>query len=163
MKNKVVALVTIMLVASGMNSVLAEKEEGHRDWGSGHYRGMGEMGSRDPARMIERMSRHLDLDELQQEKLNNIMSAAKPEFDEQRSRQEANREAMRALDVNDPDYSTKLEYLATENGELVAAKTMLMGRIRAEINNELTDEQREKMAARGKGNRHRHGERTPAE
>lgn len=163
MKNKVVAIVTVMLVASGMNSVLAEKEEGHPDARSGHHRGMGAMGPRDPARMIERMSSHLDLDELQQEKLNNIMIAAKPEFDELRSRQKANREAIQALDVNDPDYSTELEYLAAENGELVATKTMLMGRIRAEINNELTDEQREKLAARGEGRHHRRGERTPTE
>ena len=163
MKNKIVAIVILMLVAGGMNSVLAQKEDGHRGNRDGQHRGMGEFGHRDPARMIERMSKHLELDDLQQQKLSNIMTAAKPEFDEQRTKMQANREAMRALDVNDPDYSSKLEYLAAENGELAAAATMLKGRIRAEINNELTDEQREKLAARGESRRDHSRERTPTE
>ena len=163
MKNIIVVVVTGMLVASGMNSVLAQKEDGQRESREGHHRGMRSMGHRDPARMIERMSSHLDLSELQQEKLNNIMLAAQPEFDEQRGRQKANREAMHALNVDDPDYSSKLEFLAAENGELVASTTMLMGRIRAEINSELTDEQREKMATGFERRRHRSAERTPTE
>ena len=113
--------------------------------------------------MVERMSRHLELDDLQQQKLNNILTAAQPEFDEQRSKMQANREAMRALDVNDAEYSSKLEYLATENGELAAAATMLKGKIRAEINNELTDEQREKLATRGEGRRNHSREGSPTE
>ena len=163
MKKIIVAVVTAMLVASGMNSVLAQKEDGQRESREGHHRGMRGMGHRDPARMIERMSSHLDLTELQREKLNNIMIAAQPEFDEQRNRQKANREAMHALNVDDPDYSAKLEFLAAENGELVASTTMLMGRIRAEINNELTDEQREKMASAFERRRHRYSERAPTE
>ena len=163
MKNMIVAVVTLMLVASGMHSVLAQNEDGQRESREGHHRSMRGMGHRDPARMIERRSSHLDLTELQQEKLNNIMIAAQSEFDEQRNRKKANREAMHALNVDHQDYSAKLEFLAAENGELVASATMLMGRIRAEINNELTDEQREKMASGLERRRHRSWERTPTE
>jgi Spy/CpxP family protein refolding chaperone len=163
MNKMIVAVVTLMLVASGTNSVLAQKEDGQRESREGHQRGMRGMGHRDPARMIKRMSSHLDLTELQQEKLNNIMLAAQPEFDEQRSRQKANREAMHALNVDDPDYSSQLGFLAAENGELVASATMLMGRIRADINNELTDEQREKMASGLERRRQRSSEQTPTE
>ena len=99
--------------------------------------------------MVERMARHLELDELQQEKLNNVVSAAKPEFEALHERARTNREAMRALDTNDPDYSSRLNELALESGEVTTARTILMGRVRSEINNELTDEQRAKLAERG--------------
>ena len=163
MKKIIVTIVTVLVGIGGMQTVLAEKEDGHRGNRERHHRGMQEMGFRDPSRMIERMSRYLELDDLQQQKLNNVMVAAKPEVDELRRRAESNRESMRVLDVSDPEYSSKLTELAAEKGEIATSSTLLKGRIRAEINNELTDEQRQMLKKRGEGRRHRSDERPKAE
>lgn len=156
---RVIAIVTALALVSGATTGFAEQGDGHRGSRDGQHRGMRGDGPRDPAMMVERMSRHLDLDELQQEKLNNVMSAAKPELDALRDRARANREAQHGLDTNDPDYSTALADLAAEHGEIVASRMVLMGRIRSEINAELTEEQLAKLAERGshrgKGRRHR--------
>jgi Spy/CpxP family protein refolding chaperone len=116
-----------------------------RGWSHGGAQGRG---SRDPARMIERMTKHLDLDETQQQTVSNIIEAARPEFESLRERASVNRTAMRELVTTDPDYSAKLSNLAVENGELMAEGTILFGRVRAELSAELTDEQRATLEAR---------------
>jgi len=143
------AVLTAMALISGATNGFAQPSDGHRGSHDGQHRGMRGDGPRDPVMMVERMSRHLDLDELQQEKLRNILLAAKPELDALRGRARANREARNGLDTSDPDYSATLANLATENGEIVASRMVLMGRIRSEINAELSDEQRAKLAERG--------------
>ena len=145
----IVAIVTALALISGATTGFAEQGDGHRGSRDGQHRGMRGDGPRDPAMMVERMSRHLNLDELQQEKLQNIMSASKPELAALRDRARANREAQHGLDTNDPDYSATLANLAAENGEIVASRMVLMGRIRSEINAELTEEQRAKLTERG--------------
>lgn len=145
----IVAIVTALALISGATTGFAEQGDGHRGSRDGQHRGMRGDGPRDPAMMVERMSRHLDLDESQQEKLKNIMSAAGPELDDLRGRARANREARNGLDTSDPGYSATLANLAAENGEIVASRLVLMGRIRSEIDAELTEEQRAKLAERG--------------
>lgn len=131
--------------------------------GSSH--GQHGRGFRDPARMIQRMAKQLDLDETQQQTINNIVEAARPEFESLRERAGVNRQAMRNLVTTDPDYSAKLSNLAIENGELMAEGTILFGRVRAELSAELTEEQRamleERMAqGRERGRRgRRHAEK----
>lgn len=144
-----VAVLTALALISGASNGFAEQSDGHRGSHDGQHRGMRGDGPRDPSMMVDRMSRHLDLDELQEEKLKNILSAAKPELDDLRGRARANREARSGLDTSDPDYSATVAYLAAENGEIVTSRMVLMGRIRAEINAELSDEQRAKLAERG--------------
>lgn len=145
----IVAIVTALALISGATTGFAEQGDGHRGSRDGQHRGMRGDGPRNPAMMVEMMSRHLNLDELQQEKLKNIMLAAKPELDALRDRARANHKARNGLDTNDPDYAATLANLAAENGEIVASRMVLMGRIRPEINAELTEEQRAKLAERG--------------
>lgn len=142
------AIVLALVASFGVTVAGADidPERDAADFGGPHgHHGM--RGFRDPARMLERMARHLDLDEAQRQNISNIVEAAGPEIDALRDRARANRAAMRALDPADPDYSAKLANLATENGELVAESTMLFGRVRAEVSRELTAEQREQLAA----------------
>ena len=126
-------------------------------------------GGADPQRMIEMMTRRLDLDETQAQTVANIVESARPEFESLRESGRSQREAMRELQVSDPDYGSKLQNLAAERGELAAASTQLRGRVRAEIHAVLTPEQQQKMAEfesnrrqRGgfrNGGRGRHGQR----
>ena len=137
------------------------RDGNHRSWGHRGGHGPG-AAFRDPAKMIERMARHLDLDETQQQTINNIVEAARPEFETLREQARENRTAMRELETTDPDYSAKLNNLAVQNGELMASGTILFGRVRAELAAELTEEQRAKLEARMQEGRKRFRQRRGA-
>lgn len=111
---------------------------------SGHDRQFGGPGfGMPPIEMrIERLARHLELDDVQRETVENILDAAKPELDALRERLRANHEALRDLDSSDPE----VQNIAISNGELATEGTLLITRIRGEINAVLTDEQRARLA-----------------
>ena len=156
MKTYLLIVLSAAALFSGVEGVSAQSDDGEanksraadRHGQRGFGRGFG-----DPARMIERMSRHLDLDETQQQNIRNIIDAARPEFDELRERARTNRKAMRDLDTSNPDYSALLNNLAIENGELVAEGTMLFGRVRSEVDAELTEAQRAELSEAMQRNR----------
>lgn len=158
----IIALAVTALFSAGAVWSADTEGDDRRGWSQRGGHGPG-AGFRDPARMIERMTKHLDLDETQQQTVSNIVEAARPEFEALRDKARENRKAMRELETTDPDYSAKLTNLATENGELMASGTILFGRVRAELAAELTDEQRAKLEARmeegRKRFRHRRGGR----
>lgn len=151
-----VAVTTVLSAGVVLSQEDGENREG-RSWGQRGGHGPGS-GFGDPSRMVKRLAKHLDLSETQEQSLNNIVDAAKPEFESMRERARANFTAMRNLETTDPDYSAKLSNLAIENGELVTEGTLLVGRIRAEVNAELTDEQRATLEARLQ-ERHKRGRR----
>ena len=95
------------------------------------------------------MSAHQDLAATQHDTVQIILEAAKPEIEALREQVRANREALQALDPDDPAYATQLNNLALSNGQLATDGTLLATRIRTEIDAVLTDEQRQKLA-RGK-------------
>ena len=100
----------------------------------------------DPQRLVKMMTRHLELDEDQEQAVRNIVDAAQPEIDALRERGRAAREQMHSLDVDNPDYGVELQNLATEIGEVTSAATLLHGRLRADVYAVLTPEQRELAA-----------------
>jgi Spy/CpxP family protein refolding chaperone len=170
MMRKIVAATTAaMLCTAAGGSAFAQDAGGHE--GKRHMRGPGhrmhhdEFG--DPERMVEMMTRHLDLDEAQAQTMSSLLESAKPEIDALRERGEAARRAMHELDVSDPDYHTKLNNLSVEIGMLTSEATLLHGRLRAEVFALLTPEQ-QKLAAEGRerfrhrGFRRRHGEASDA-
>jgi len=161
MKNIVAAMTALMLCTAAGTCAFAQDSEEHD--GKRHMRGPGQRMHHDefgdPARMLERMTRHLDLDDIQSQTIGNILEAARPEIDALRERAQTTREAMHELDVDDPDYGSNLQRLSTEIGALTSEATLLHGRLRADVFAELTPEQRER-AAEGRGRMHhrfRHG------
>lgn len=148
MQTVLILIVVAAAALFGAGSVWSADTEGdeRRSWGQRGGHGPG-AAFRDPGKMIERVARHLDLDETQQQSINNIVDAARPEFEALREKARENRIAMRDLETTDPDYSAKLSNLAVENGELMASGTILFGRVRAELAAELTEEQRVKLEA----------------
>lgn len=99
-----------------------------------------------PEEMLSRMTEMLDLDENQSQSIRNIVDAAKPQFDSLRERSRANRDALRDLDINDPDYNAKLQNLSAESGQLASEMTLLHGQVRADIGAVLTAEQRQELS-----------------
>ena len=143
--------------SDGEHKAQHSKRMHHDGMGRGRDRGFG-----DPARMVEMMQRHLDLDDLQTQQLNNIMGAAKPEFQAAHVALSENREALRSLQTNDPDYDAKLQNLSSANAELAATMTLLHGRVRAEVFAVLTPEQTQMIEERRQRTRdsgHRRGHR----
>jgi Spy/CpxP family protein refolding chaperone len=160
-KKFVAAATAAMMCTAAGSFAFAQDSEGLD--GKRHMRGAGHRGYHhefgDPARMLERMTRHLELDDTQSQTIGNILEAARPEIDALRERAQTSRKAMHELDVNASDYGARLQNLSTEIGALTAAATLLHGRLRADVFAELTPEQRERAAAgRSKmRDRDRHG------
>jgi Spy/CpxP family protein refolding chaperone len=166
MTNRLTGQLVILAMLVSVAAVVVAQEEGaldndqrkHHDRGTGHD-GMRQEGMlmRNPAQMLERMQKHLDLDETQTQQMSNIFGAAKPEIDALRAALRENREATRSLDTNDPDYSAKLQNLSTANADLAGKMTLLQGRLRAEVHAVLTPEQMQMVEERGehfRGRRH---------
>lgn len=158
MIKKIVAATTAaMLFSTAGTWALAQDtgdDDGKREWrGPGHRMHHDEFG--DPARMLEMMTRHLDLDESQTQTIGNIFSAAKPQIDALRERGKAARKAMHELDVDDPDYGARLQTLSMEVGAVTSEATLLHGSLRADVFAQLTPEQRE-LAAEGRRGMRRH-------
>ena len=113
-----------------------------------------------PEEMLSRMTEMLDLDENQSQSIRNIVDAAKPQFDSLRERSRANRDALRDLDINDPDYNAKLQNLSAESGQLASEMTLLHGQVRRCRTIRLRvhrrrDEQHNEAAEDGKASNHR--------
>jgi Spy/CpxP family protein refolding chaperone len=140
MKMNKTALLAVIATALLAASAYADGERG-RPGPGGHIGGPG-FGMHVPEMMIERMAEYLDLDDAQRDSLDNIMSAAKPELQALREQLRANHEALRDLDVNDAE----IQNIAISNGELATQGTLLLTRIRTEIDAVLTDEQRTRLA-----------------
>jgi Spy/CpxP family protein refolding chaperone len=153
MSRKLLTTLTALSVLLALSIGVAAKQRpehgGDRDWRHGHE-GMRPGFGGDPERMVEMMSRHLDLDETQALTISNILQAVQPEADALRERSRANHEALRGLDVNDADYNATLQNLSAESGELAAERTLLHGRVRGEIHAVLSAEQQQVLAERGK-------------
>lgn len=162
MINKFVTMATaVMMCTAAGTYALAQDSEGND--GKRHMRGashrMHHDGFGNPARMLDMMIRHLELDDTQTRTIGNILEAAKPEIDALRERVQATRKALYELDVSDPGYGADLQNLSTDIGALSAEAALVQGMLRADVFAELTPEQRER-AAEGRSrmrDRFRHG------
>lgn len=141
---------TIVLLAALSMAAFSTTVQAHRGGGPGGF-GPG-VGFPGPQLMVERMADHLDLDDTQREQVQNIVEAAKPEFEALRDKARANRDALKSLETADPAYSAELNELASSNGQLATEGTLLFTRVRSEIHAVLTEDQIEKLE-RGKDRR----------
>ena len=152
MNTRKAGLLTFVAVAMLATIAYAGSSDG-RPGPARHGDGPG-FGMPDPGMMIERMARHLDLDDTQRQSVKNIMEAAKPELKALREQLRANQEALQALDAGDPE----IQNIALSNGQLATEGTLLFSRIRGEVHAVLTEEQLAK-AAEIKEQRKERGER----
>ncbi|MCH8308495.1 MAG: Spy/CpxP family protein refolding chaperone [Proteobacteria bacterium] len=167
MKERLLQLVSMGFMVLLVGAVWAGPEYGDNEYHGMHRGHAGMMhGGHDFDRMVEHMSRLLELDDAQEQAIGNIVEAVRPEINTLRERAAANREALHALNVADTDYEVQLQKLAVENGELATQLTLLHGRVRAQVSGELTPEQQatlsERRAKMRHGSRHwrHHGEPT---
>jgi Spy/CpxP family protein refolding chaperone len=145
MRIHVVAVVALLTVSVVGSVALAESDEG---WKHGK-RGMSGMPAGsfgDTEGMVEKMSEHLDLDDLQRQNVQNIMDAAKPEMEAMRDRKQAVREKKQTLEsVDEASRSALLSEIAVEEGQLLTESIMLRDRVHTDVSAVLNDEQRAKL------------------
>lgn len=141
MKYRIAAIMVVLIASSVGSTVFAQSDE--RPHGERHGMPGGGFGA--PGQLSERMADRLGLDETQRQTVQNIQLAAQPEITALRERMQVNREAMKALDPNDPNRSALLSEIADEKGQLAAEATLLFDRVRIEVSAVLTDEQRAKF------------------
>jgi len=140
-------LLAIGVMASAVMAGLVMAGEGgheHREGKRGA--GMGMHGMQNPQRMVQHLSRWLDLDEAQTAELGNVVLATKPQMTELRERVRANHEAIMSLDVNASDYDARVQSLALEKGQLATEMTLLVAQVRVDINSKLTPAQQQTLA-----------------
>jgi Spy/CpxP family protein refolding chaperone len=137
---------TAALFAVSAGAAVADQAEDDGNFERKHrmHRGMHQGG--DPDRMVQHLTRELELDETQQQEIENIVTAAKPGMDALHDRVEANMKAMRELEVSDSNYDARLNELAAEKGAIASEQALLHGRLKAEVNAVLTPEQRQELA-----------------
>ena len=109
--------------------------------------------------MIRHLTHALDLDDVQRQKIDNIMTAAKPQMDALRERAGTNSKAIHELVIGE-DYAARLNELATETGAIATEHALLHGRLKAEIDAVLTPEQRAQWSDEAKDERDRLRKRT---
>ena len=154
MKDRLLQVAAIACFLLFTGTVPAEPEDGeHHRMHRGHG-GMMHAGP-DIDRIVGHMMQRLELDETQELAIRNILDAAKPEADALRQEAQSIREAMHALDVADADYDMNLQNYASRNGELATQVTLLHGRVMAEVNAQLTEEQRAELSEVRDGMRQR--------
>ena len=96
----------------------------------------------DPERMLAHISRRLDLDDDQQQQLQNVVLAAKPQMQSLRDRARSVHESIRSLDPDSNDYDLRVHELATESGQVATEMTLAMAGLRAQVHAVLTPEQK---------------------
>lgn len=150
MKKHLITALSVALVAAATGTTMAAQPGAH----DGHdrhdrkfrfHRG-GHHDAADAQDMVRHLARKLELDATQQQEIDNILSAAKPQLDALRERAEANRKAMHELDVSDSSHEAKLNSLAAEKGAIVSEQAVLHGRLKADIHAVLTPGQRQELA-----------------
>lgn len=152
MKKQLAAAVAMAALATTAGVTLADQEPDAAE--RRLYRGAGMHGMGDPARVVEHLDRVLELEDSQRQRIEDIVGAARPEMEALRQRAGENHKALRELDVNDDGYDARLANLAREKGDIAAEMALLHGRMKVEIAEVLTPEQRQEFAEAG-GRMHR--------
>jgi len=140
------ALATTLIIGLAAGPLYAQDEAPERRHGPGK-RGPSMMhGMEDPTRMIAHIGRWLELDEQQQQELENIALASKPQLSALRDKGRANHDAIRNLDPASSDYDVSIHALAAENGQIATELTLLMAQLKSDIHAVLTPEQQQQLA-----------------
>ena len=106
MRERLFKVVTISFLVLLVGNAMAEAEQGeHHRMHRGHG-GMMHDGP-DINRIVEHMSRKLELDDTQQLAIRNIVDAVKPEAEALREQAQANREAIHTLATTSPGVSSR--------------------------------------------------------
>lgn len=153
MKSSILIFTTLLTLLASAHAIA--EGDGRHDRG-GHF---SMMNKSSPERILQRLERVIELDDAQRQVLANVVASAQPEFDALKQHSREHAATLRALDVDDPDYTVKLQNLAATAGELATQSVLLHGRLHADIEAELTDAQQSALENARESHRERRHER----
>lgn len=140
MKKLITAIIAIVLVAMGAMFILAqtaEKPEGKRGFGK---KGFGKRGGH------AMMFRGLDLTEEQKAQMKQIRQTSKATIKPIREQMKANRQKLAELSANGNFNAAQVQEIATQQGSLSAQMIVEKERVKSQIFQILTPEQKAKAA-----------------
>lgn len=141
------------MVAFGLlgQPVLSHADDGAHSPMPGH--GCGEFGKDMKDYGFERMADRLNMRAEQRQAMQTIADKYRPEMLKLRQMLKDNRDALDKMDASDP----KLRELAEAQGKTMADMTVLRKKMRAQMDQVLTDAQRRQLQAMFKFRSHHHG------
>ena len=133
-----------------------------RHHGKGHFSMMGGHGkmNKNPERMIEKMSRKLDLSDEQREQALAKLDELKPQLKEAQTAMRDGMKRLHDMDSNTANFTSNLDEIANEQGKLVADMIKLRTTMFVEFEEILTEEQKVKLNEfrKKRGRHHKQGD-----
>ena len=151
MKRITATILASSLALSGLTLANASDDRQERYERSGHYEKSEHKGKycnkhgKKSGKRMEKMIKHLDLNDDQAKQVRNIRDSYKVKMSALRNKMKENRKQLREEMHSESIDQNKVKELAQVTGDLKADKIILRAEMRAEINNVLTSEQREKF------------------
>ncbi len=169
MKKLTIALITAPILLAGVAAFAGmQHHEGNdrcdRGDGKGHEYRMNKSDSEDRAeRMVERMSKQLELNDEQQVAMKKLFDGQKEQYQIMRTEMQSFHQATRNLDPAAADYDKNLTEAKRIAADLAVKKVDQKVSMRAELSEILTAEQLSKFEdmreRHGEGNGHKHGDK----
>ena len=121
-----------------------DSKDGARGCHHGKHAGMMGQGIKGEGRFLDRMADRLELTTEQRSSVKAALEKSKPQMTAIKEKMRTNRKALRELGRDGSDDS-RVQALARERGDLVASLVIERSKIRSDIQEILTDTQREQM------------------
>jgi len=142
------AAIASVMLAGGASMALADSDRGEGRYEMGHHgyerHGYEHHGYGKGCGSIDRMADALNLDEKQVAKMRAIKDKYRPQKQALRDKSRENRKAMRALMDKDTVKESDIRKLADARGKIKADMIVLKGKMKLEMREVLTKEQRAK-------------------
>jgi Spy/CpxP family protein refolding chaperone len=122
----------------------ADSKDGARGCHHGAHAGIMKQGIKGEGRFLDRMADRLELTKEQRSSVKAALEKSKPQMTAIKEKMRTNRKALRELGRDGSDDS-RVQALARERGDLVANLVIERSKIRSDIQQILTDTQREQM------------------
>ena len=151
-----VSLISGLLISSMALAVPqpeTDSKDGARGCHHGKHAGMMGQGIKGEGRFLDRMADRLELSPEQRSSVKAALEKSKPQMTAIKEKMRTNRKALRELGRDGSDDS-RVQALARERGDLVASLVIERSKIRSDIQQILTDTQREQIKQMRSKHRH---------
>ena len=153
MKISLIGGLLISSIAVAVPQPDTDSKDGARGCHHGKHAGMMGQGIKGEGRFLDRMADRLELTTEQRSSVKAALEKSKPQMTAIKEKMRTNRKALRELGRDGSDDS-RVQALARERGDLVASLVIERSKIRSDIQQILTDKQREQMKQMRSKHRH---------
>jgi Spy/CpxP family protein refolding chaperone len=152
-----ISLISGLLISSMALAVPqsdTDSKDGAHGCNHGKHAGMMGHGMKGEGYFLDRMADRLELTTEQRSSVKAALEKSKPQMTAIKEKMRTNRKALRELGRDGSSDDNRLQALARERGDLVANLVIQRSKIRSDIQQILTDQQREQMKQMRSKHRH---------